>query len=1143
MYHNIFKKSILTLMVIFASVFIVSNTSAAHAFTGTAELTLNGKTTTVAASNVDPIVLKAGEQGAGNLVISEFNMDVTNIQQSVVYTTKWPYAQTPVRPGSFEYSFTREGNTYTLLDKGQGGGLEIPINGVVVSTKTDIWSSATPGDVLSHTNFDIPTYVGAVEIQGSGHFEGASKNIRIAFNDLNRRRNSAESIYYNNQWGKHTNQNEFGIEVKITLNDQGEFVITEIRDLRNTKQLEIGAKDFIVSLHGDSSTNADYRGFLTNGYFVKVGDKASLLGMEFVNLSKTSESTITAYNPTGPVDPADVDELNNNKYFPGFRAANYLMYYDKDYVKTDTDKTNHYPTFTGTNEWGYEVLVEVTQRDGDIITGEIVTSAKQLDTLPDGDYFILSGNGLQEAYLINNSLAGSLVVLNKSTNLVQISSTLMSYISTVSARATVVNQMMQAAVDAQYKLNYMDEGDTETNNKWTRAQEEITNIIGTPTDQTNTSLYGLKYLIDNFEGEEKEKNVLLAEFNSLFLEALNTANYIESMSYSNLAIASIGAWHRPNLYLESNLEGVRQTIEIFKKAGLNTVYVETFWNGYSMSDGSAYVDYHKDFKGNDYGPYKDYLDAFITEAHLAGIEVHAWVENFFVGYEGFPESNILTGKLPNSTEDAPDAANRTGWVIRDYQNNEYTQFEGGKYKFIDPSNPEVRTFLLNYYKELLTNYEFDGINLDYIRYPVSRGYTGNVPYDHGYSEFAAKKFLAEQNYPENQQTLAKLKDDLNFSTNFESAARALKVEWDKFKIRQISEFVQAVHDMVSEIENERLENIIISTAVFAGTDALEQKHQDWESWIKDGLIEVTTPMVYYTNSDTVTLRLKEMINKIANNAYNYAGIAPFFMGLEPIQEVYQVVASLDGNAFGTVMFDSKTIINSEAALTYLSNGVSGNKPIVPHEEVNKLIDLFIDEMKSRADLYNITGNKLSLYETYLDELKGYDTNNSQGMINLMRYVLTFQDDTSLFASGHAITRINEELDNLYNILNVRYQRMRNGWIEESENPNIVDKTALENRVNQVNNLEASRYESSSWEALTNVLNDAQAIIDDENATQDEVNDALKSLIQAINALVIAKVDQAPASGSNGLLIGIIIGVSVVVLAGIGGTILFVKKRK
>lgn len=1126
-----FKLFNLVLIVLVGLMFI--NLNEMNAFSGSATLSLDGVNVTVLESNVDPITVKGGETTVGNLVVVEFTHNQASGNDVLMYTTKWPFKSTDVRPGAYEYAFSKEGSDFVLTEKSTGGNLEIPFNGFVISSKQDVWGNVQVGTKLS-SSLDIPTYAGAIEIEGTGEYAGETRrDIRIAIDDKNKKRNVYETIYYNNEWGTETGQNEFGVEIKVTLTSSGEFRISDIRDLRDTEQLQIGSKDFVVSIHGDKDSLLDYRVLLGNNHFSKLNDKVNLVGMPFVELSKSETSTITVVDPTGPVSPNDKDELNDYKYYPGFRSYNYLMMYTKDYVKSTDPLANNFPNYTGCNEWGYELVVEITEQEGSVIKGLVYDSATQIDSLPGDNYVILSGNGKGADFLTQNCLKGADVIIDLSTKEVTISSTLQSYISTVENRYALVNEMMSSAINAKYKLNYIGEGDTKEDNKWTRLQKTVEGLLGAKEANNKTSMYGIKNLFENFDGSETDRNVLTAEFNNMYLSALNECNKIECLSYSSPAISSIGVWHRPNNQTERDLAGVLKTLEIFKTANVNTVYLETFWNGYSMSIDSKYVDHHINFQGTSYEGYKDYLDCFITEAHKLGIEVHAWVEDFYVGYEGFTESNVLNGQKPNSDEFLED---RSSWVMRDYQGNDYTQFEGGKYKFIDPSNPAVRSFLINYYKELMTNYEFDGINLDYIRYPVQNGYTGNEPYDYGYNDYAAKKFLAEQGYAESEQTLAKLRSELNMEGKFASQVKEFKAKWDAFKVRQITEYVGEVHQMITGLEEELEKEIIISTAVFAGTDALEKKSQDWESWVQAGYIEVTTPMAYYPLTDRVTKELQGMINKIAGVAYNYAGIAAYFQGLEPIEEVYHVLASAKGNAMGTVIFDSKTIINSKEALEFLSNGVSSYKPIIPHTEINALLKAFRDEMKSRKELYEVTSANSSLYDKMFDDLANMETGTVSQMAKVLKAILTMQEDSELVASGHAITRINDELENLYEVVSVRYERMKKGWVEAEAEP--ADKSKLVASINSALGLDASKYTEESWSALQEALTAASTVNEKADATQEEVDSALSALDGAIKALSTLTpepgVEPSGCSGCNGFVLPI--------LAGLGLVVFFFRRR-
>lgn len=127
-----FKLFNLVLIVLVGLMFI--NLNEMKAFSGSATVSLDGVNVTVLESNVDPITVKGGETTVGNLVVVEFTHNQASGNDVLMYTTKWPFKSTDVRPGAYEYAFSKEGSNFVLTEKSTGGNLEIPFNGFVISS-------------------------------------------------------------------------------------------------------------------------------------------------------------------------------------------------------------------------------------------------------------------------------------------------------------------------------------------------------------------------------------------------------------------------------------------------------------------------------------------------------------------------------------------------------------------------------------------------------------------------------------------------------------------------------------------------------------------------------------------------------------------------------------------------------------------------------------------------------------------------------------------------------------------------------------------------------------------------------------------------------------------------------------------------
>lgn len=91
----------------------------------------------------------------------------------------------------------------------------------------------------------------------------------------------------------------------------------------------------------------------------------------------------------------------------------------------------------------------------------------------------------------------------------------------------------------------------------------------------------------------------------------------------------------------------------------------------------------------------------IDECHKRNMECHAWIVPYRVG----------TQKEANKYKD-----NSVKHVTVTHP--ELCVLYSGAY-YLDPGIPATREYLLDVYKELITNYNFDGVNFDYTRYPGS----------------------------------------------------------------------------------------------------------------------------------------------------------------------------------------------------------------------------------------------------------------------------------------------------------------------------------------------------------------------------------------------------------------------------------------
>ncbi len=144
--------------------------------------------------------------------------------------------------------------------------------------------------------------------------------------------------------------------------------------------------------------------------------------------------------------------------------------------------------------------------------------------------------------------------------------------------------------------------------------------------------------------------------------------------------------------------------------------------------------------------------------------------------------------------------------------------------FFDQANPEVRQYLLKLYTEIVTRYNVDGLQLDYIRYPFQDPGAGRI---YGYGKAARAQFQQINGV----DPLSILPGD-----------RDLWQKWTAFRTQQVDSFVSEVSQQLRQ----KRPNLILSVAVFPlpELERIQKIQQHWEVWARRGDIDLIVPMTY-----------------------------------------------------------------------------------------------------------------------------------------------------------------------------------------------------------------------------------------------------------------------------------------------------------
>jgi uncharacterized lipoprotein YddW (UPF0748 family) len=200
----------------------------------------------------------------------------------------------------------------------------------------------------------------------------------------------------------------------------------------------------------------------------------------------------------------------------------------------------------------------------------------------------------------------------------------------------------------------------------------------------------------------------------------------------------------------------------------------------------------------------DPLDAWVTEAHARGLELHAWFNPFRAG---------------NVSDTARLASNHL-WKARP----DLARIWEGQLWF-DPGEPDVRAWTLNVIKDVITRYDVDAVHLDDFFYPYP---VGSAPV---YNDDATyNKYLGAGGTP---------------------MARA---DWRRYNI---DTFVQTLYSDVHRVKPA----VKVGISPFGiwrpgyptgitGLDAYAAIFADSKKWLENGWVDYFAPQLYWSLSST-----------------------------------------------------------------------------------------------------------------------------------------------------------------------------------------------------------------------------------------------------------------------------------------------------
>lgn len=513
-------------------------------------------------------------------------------------------------------------------------------------------------------------------------------------------------------------------------------------------------------------------------------------------------------------------------YYPGFRGNNQLVIY-----------TPAFGEYTNTNEFGKEAIV---------IEDKVFGFCGSNCYIPKNG-FIISGHGSAKKWINERLMEGAIVKFNQNTRMLESTITPESYLYKAGQR---INDAKKVIVEYKRTLP--------------GYQSKISeNYLNQAIQKYNEA----RYMLDKSQYEAGR------DISNYALKMADMSFYYAVPAVQN---ELHGVWLRP---IQRNQAEIVKTLDRLKRTGIDNIFLETYYQGYTIFPSSTMATYgikeqRPEFEG------WDPLKVWVNEAHKRNMKVQVWFQTFYVGNENisrnskhtlsvYPEWANYQRKNADSNKPMPSISEHNGY-------------------FLDPANPNVQKFLTSLLTEITTNYNIDGLNIDYIRYPksLSQNFSGYLDTTWGYTAFARAEFKAQYG-----------KDPIELELS-----DPLMSKWVAYRQDKVTDFVSRLRSIVGD------KNIMISTVIFPGhQDTATTKLQNWSVWAQRGYVDAFTPLIMSSDKYMAGNSVREIRSLAGNNVCILSGLFEPFTAGSPADLIGQIASVRSEGSSGIILFDNAHI--------------------------------------------------------------------------------------------------------------------------------------------------------------------------------------------------------------------------------------------
>ncbi len=406
--------------------------------------------------------------------------------------------------------------------------------------------------------------------------------------------------------------------------------------------------------------------------------------------------------------------------------------------------------------------------------------------------------------------------------------------------------------------------------------------------------------------------------------------------------------------IKQQKEELCRHLDMLKRANFNTVLFQTRLRG-DVIYPSIYESFAESLTGRTGGnPGYDPLKFAIEECHKRGMELHAWMVCIPAGNDR--QVKLLGNKSVVKKKPSMCIHFKRAW-------------------YLDPGNPETAGYISAIAKEIVMNYDVDGIHLDYIRYPENGE---NFPDTKTFKKYGKGKSIAQWRRDNITEIIRRIHNE----------------------VKNIKPWVKVSSSPVGKYNDTRRYSS-------KGWNAYNAVFQDAKLWMESGIHDAVFPMMYFRDNQFYPFALDWQENK--HGRWVVPGLGVYFLehkakewDIDEIMRQIHFIRNnrLDGQAFFRNEFLMKNTCGLTDSLTHKFYSSPAAVPpmtwqdsIPPTPPCNGNISYTADSIVLKWEKPGSYKRGGISYRVYASDFYPIDTDNAENIKCVMTYSNIFAYST------------------------------------------------------------------------------------------------------------------------------------------------------